>query len=295
MKKEIVKYDNKLNNLTLKSFSKRDLDFFYAICSKVRDRRTEVVELSFDEIKEITEYNQSQDRFLKELDRMNSKLMSCGWTYEDDTMILRFNLFRMFCINKTKEVLEVCIEDEFMWIFNDLTRNFTSFELSEFVNLKSVYSKKLYRILKQWKTKGKTPEYKIDIFKELLGTPKYAVKDLTKEIIKPAIQELDEKKIFKNLKCEPVYAKKRGKPIIGYFFTFEPEDLQISFSSLKDFDQILEDMSDEDKKATLKTAKNIVKSKKNQTSNSKNNFNKFPQRNYNYDALEEIFLNSNND
>lgn len=27
----------------------------------------------------------------------------------------------------------------------------------------------------------------------------------------------------------------------------------------------------------------------------KNNFNKFPQRNYNYDALEEIFLNSNND
>lgn len=36
MAKEIVKYNNKMNNFPLKNFEKLDMNLFYTICEKVK-------------------------------------------------------------------------------------------------------------------------------------------------------------------------------------------------------------------------------------------------------------------
>src|SRR5574344_1709798 len=46
---------------------------------------------------------------------------------------------------------------------------FTQYLLSQTANLKSVYSARLYELLIQWKSVGKTPEFKLNIFREQLG------------------------------------------------------------------------------------------------------------------------------
>ena len=51
MAKEIVKYNNNMNKIPLKNFSKNDLNFFFAICSQVKEKGSYLIELSFDRIK----------------------------------------------------------------------------------------------------------------------------------------------------------------------------------------------------------------------------------------------------
>ncbi|MBD9782270.1 replication initiation protein, partial [Enterococcus faecium] len=72
-----------------------------------------------------------------------------------------------------------------------------------------------------YRTKGIAYFSKED-FHELLDIPKsYRESDINKKIIKPIRQELTA--IFKGLTIQKRYGKGRGKPVIGYQFTFKPE------------------------------------------------------------------------
>lgn len=274
---EIVKYNNKMNNMPLKNFEKNDLDFFYAICSKVKNKGSEIIEIPFKEIKSLTKYEQAQIRFISDLDRMNKKLINCSGRFENNDEIVYFNLFSTFRIIKSREVLKIRVNADFIWLLNDIAKEFTSFELQEYVSLDYTYSKGLYRLLKQWKTKGKTPMYKVDEFKELLSTPNYTPKDIMKEIINPAIDDINKHKAFKNLRCEVIYARKRGRPVEGYIFHFDKDDLkgQIEFRNSEELEEIVCGMSKEEINKTLKIAADIQKGNK---TGNKNKFNKFTQR-----------------
>lgn len=266
MSKEIVKYDNKMNKIPLKSFEKIDMNFFYAICAKVKERGTELVEIPLEDLKELTGYRStSLERFKEDLLRMNRKLIDCNGMYETEDEIVQFNLFSTFTIVKSRKVLKVKVNQDVAWLLNGIAKEFTSFELQEYVALNGIYAKALYRLLKQWKTQGKTPEYKIAEFKELLATPDYEPKILMRDVVKPAVEEIKTIKGFETLWCEVVYAKKRGRPVQGYIFHFDPEDLngQVSFSSIEQFDEITKGMTDKRKAAAVATANNILKAKKN--------------------------------
>ncbi|CUU91037.1 putative RepE [Campylobacter hyointestinalis subsp. hyointestinalis] len=85
-------------------------------------------------------------------------------------------------------------------------------ELIEFSNLTSKYTQTLYRILKQFRSTGTVTifENDWDKFVEIMDIPKgYAMSDIDKRILTPAIKELSEKTlfstdrvIFENLKYE---------------------------------------------------------------------------------------------
>ncbi|WP_144487898.1 replication initiation protein, partial [Bacillus subtilis] len=71
------------------------------------------------------------------------------------------------------------------YILNSITNNFTKFELKEMTNLKSTYSKNMFRILKQYKHTGYM-KIKIDDFRERLDVPKsYRMTDINKNVLKP--------------------------------------------------------------------------------------------------------------
>ena len=74
----------------------------------------------------------------------------------------------------------------------------TQFEFFEFATLISVYSKTVYRFLKQYR---KTGFWKVSLedFKSLLSVPKsYSPSDIDKRVLKPVMKELPS--IFKGLK-----------------------------------------------------------------------------------------------
>lgn len=296
MTKEIVKYNNKMNNIPLKSFEKMDLNFFYAICSQVKEKGSELVEISLDRLKELTDYKSTSiERFKADLLRMNRKLMECKGMYETEEEIVQFNLFSTFTIVKSRQVLKVRVNSDVAWLLNDIAKEFTAFELQEYVALEGIYSKALYRLLKQWKTKGITKQYGVEELKELLATPNYPPMKLMEKVIKPAVEDIKKHKAFENLWCDVIYAKKRGKPVEGYVFHFSKDDLkgQISFADVEQFDEITKTMNKKQKAELVSTANNLLKAKNSKKTVKKNGFCNFPQREYDFDELEKMLLATN--
>ena len=82
-------------------------------------------------------------------------------------------LFRKFSVKLDEQIVTVRVSEEMEYILNKLnidTGNWTQFEFFEFATLKSVYSKTVYRFLKQYR---KTGFWKVSLedFKSLLSIP----------------------------------------------------------------------------------------------------------------------------
>ena len=219
---EYVKYDNELNTLRIKNFRSIDWDMFVAISAQMYEQGDEVMVFSLSDLAFCCGYTQyNYDDFMVDLKMMNQKLLEAigEVVVEDEEM--QFNLFSTFSINKAKHTLRVRVNPDYMHLYNAIQGNFTMFELKEFISLNSKYSKQIYRLLKQFRSTGM---YRVGMndFKELLGiSSKYRTRDIISKILAPSVAELSE--YFNELKCEPIRARKRGKPIVGFYFSFTPQ------------------------------------------------------------------------
>lgn len=205
---EVVKYQNQLNATPLRNFKAVDLDFLMLLCHKFREKGTETIQFDLTEIKELANYKfTGQDRFIKDLVGMNKKLLNCDFIFRDENKIVQFVLFTKFEIDSNRETLTVRVNDEFAFLLNDLGKEFTRFELDEFVHIKSSYAKECYRRLKQFRTTGEWI-VKIDEFRKLLDVPdSYKMCDIDRWVLKPIEKELSP--LFNNFKITKI--KKRGR------------------------------------------------------------------------------------
>lgn len=253
MGKEIVKYDNDMNSVAFGKFKEKELDLFFSICFKVRDLGTKKVVLSFSELKALSNYsNRNLERFIKDLsntyDKMlglNIKIMHSGLSFT------KFNLFSEYTVNVEKKTITIQVHEKFEYILNKMLKegNYTKFELIEFVNLKSSYSKNMFKLLKQWETK-KERKFDIHEFRNILDIPpKYRMSEIDKKIITPIMQELSQ--LFSNLKLEKI---KTGRNVTGLKFSWNNTKLN---NKLKNSDVIdLIEISDNLNKAIEKAKKN---------------------------------------
>ena len=222
---EIVKYRNEMNKVALRNFKSKELDLFIAIVSRMREKGEQEITFTFDYLKELIKYetSHSTDLFYKELKSMYDKLIQCVWGWENEKEIVRFVLFTRYKVDKDNQTVKVKINEEFTWVLNVLTEGlFTRFELEEFIELKSSYTKEFYRRMKQFRTTG-IWKVSIEEFRRLLDVPvNYRICDIDNWVLKPIQKELKEKY---NLKIKKIYnAKGRGRPkVAGFEFTFEKE------------------------------------------------------------------------
>lgn len=266
---EIVKYHNYMNSLKFTGFTVIDFNFLLTLCSRLKDKGTNEVTFSFTELRILTNYKKSNSikQFVEDLKRMNEKLMKITCSLKTETEIIMFVLFPTFAINLNKQTLTVSVNERFRFILNELIKHFTRFDLQEFVTLESKYSKSLYRLLKQYRTTGKY-EIEVNAFREKMDCPEsYNNKQFMQNIINPAFKSLQN--YFHDLQCETKYAHKRGRPVLGYIFTFTPEVR----GNETDHSQKEKNVLEKDKK-------------------SKNGFSNFHQREYDYEELEKEILNS---
>jgi len=211
-----------MNGLNFSGFTSIDFDFLMTLCSRMKDKGTNELTLTFDELKDIINYKPtSLKRFVSDIIRMNEKLMKISCALEKDGQIFQFVLFTTFITNPERKIVTIAVNERFKFILNDITKNFTRFDLEEFVRLESKYTKTLFRLLKQFRTMGKY-EISLEMFRQKMDIPiSYTSRDIHFKIIDPSIQELQN--CFKDLKCTIQYANKRGRPVTGYIFTFKPE------------------------------------------------------------------------
>lgn len=275
---EIVKYDNYLNQLALSGFSAVELDLLMTICAKMKNQELDSVKLSFDEIRELAEYSKnSNDELIKSLKETNIKLSRIACTLENESDVIQFVLFTTFWIQKKEKILIIQVNPDFRFVLNALDKNFTRFELLEFIRINGRYPKQLYRLLKQFRTTG---VFRISLqdLRERMDIPEtYDIRDIREKVLKPAIKEISP--YFEDLKFEAKKEKRRGNPVTGYEFTFKKETVK----------NIKDDVAGSSKENIKKTSN---KKGNKDSGKKKGNFYNFEQRNdYDYKELERQLLN----
>ncbi|MFX8085997.1 replication initiation protein RepM [Acinetobacter baumannii] len=103
---------------------------------------------------------------------------------------------------------------------NGVKEFFTQYLLSQTANLKSVYSSRLYELLIQWRSTGKTPIINLEDFRAQLGVEEDQYKlmsDFKKRVLDLAINDINEKTDIK----ATYQQHKKGRSISGFSFTFK--------------------------------------------------------------------------
>ena len=206
----------------MRNFNSVEMDLFFSICSRMREKGTEPIKFDFNDLKQLSDYKPtSNTRFVDDIQSVYKKLLSLQYTERDGHIIRGFVLFHHYEIDLDKETVEIGVNPKLEYILNQLSQEFTKFELEEFTNLRSSYSKTAYRQLKRFRKTGYAI-FTIEQFRELLCIPKsYQVCHITDNVLKPIQTELSQ--YFRSLKIKKVKAKK-GRTITHIEFTFQGED-----------------------------------------------------------------------
>jgi len=234
---EIVKYHNDMNAVSFTGFNAVELDLLLSICAKIRDERTLAVTYSFEQLKELSKYSQTATKtFVRDLRNTYKKLIRLTFCLGDDAYFTEFVLFTKYTVDINNQQVTIGVNHEFSYLLNELTSNFTRFELAEFVGLASKYSKNLYRLLKQFRTTGQV-FFTVADFRIKLDIPKsYEMRDINKTILEPIQRELTP--LFENFRIEKVKnTKKRGHPVTHINFYFEPQQV-IQNASIAELEQV---------------------------------------------------------
>lgn len=241
---ELTQYRNELNMIPLKDFTPIEIDLFFSICTKMRDTGTKKIRHSFEDLKALSDYRKHTtiEVFADRLQVVYQKMQTLTYKRTENKRRENFVLFPYFVIDEQEQYVEISINQDLIHILNDLTGNFTIFELKEFTSIQSAYSKNAFRLLKQYKSTGlyRVP---LDEFKELLDIPYSRMCDIDSRVLK--IIEKDLSDSFNNLKIEKV---KKGRKVVGLEFTFDKEDHKQKKKKDKKEIEVIEQLTQEKSK-----------------------------------------------
>lgn len=218
----LVVYSNELNTLVLKGFNDAELKLFFAICSRLKGMGTNEVRFSYAYLRELTKEKKhyTQVEYAELIRQMYHKLLGIRFVYEDQTKEGEINLFQGYEHSLTDHSFAISVTPKFEYMFNALEQNFTIWSLEEFVEIPGIYGKQLYRLLKQWRTVGYV-SYKWNDFQLLMDIPDtYESKDVTRRVVKTAVERLRKIYEFRDLSYE---YRKSGKYIKSIQFKWTPE------------------------------------------------------------------------
>lgn len=222
---EIVKYDPELNTIPLRKFTPVEMNLFFSIVSRMRDKGDETVRFSFDQLKELSAYKPTaNNRFIDDIESTYQKILGLRFGRRSKDGLHRefFVMFTEFEINGHADdpYVDIKIYPKAIKLLNEL-ESWVRYALSEFRDLKSSYAKTMFRLLKQFRTTGYA-YFSVADFNELLDVPKsYKSSNINQSVLKPIKEELTP--LFRGLTVRKKYGNGRGKPVIGYSFTWKPE------------------------------------------------------------------------
>lgn len=225
--KEVTQYKNQVNSIPMRKWTGEEMNFFFAVLTKLRDEGTKEIVMDKYELAELAQYSVTHNkRYRDTIKSLVDKIGTLTYieetknSYEAMPLFLKFKATWEDDLTNMELILKV--NPDFEYILNRWNEgNWTKFLLEEFIKIESTYSKTLFRLLKQWKTVGKR-EFDLEEFKKLMDIPKsYNVGRINDRIVKNGIRDLEP--YFKDLRVKIVKANTKGNPVIGYKFTWDPE------------------------------------------------------------------------
>lgn len=221
MSNEIVKHHNDLNTVIMRKWTAEEMNFFFAIITKVRDEGTRLMKFDTDELRFLASKDFHLDRWSQTMKSVADKVVDLKYYERTEHSYAVMNLFSYFRVDEKECIVEVEVSSKFEYVINKLEAQFTQYELQEFTAIRSTYAKTAYRLLKQWRTVGRK-EFKIDEFKLLLDMPSsYKSSEIDRAVITPILKQLSP--YFEDLKVKKIKSKKRGNPVLAYEFTWKKE------------------------------------------------------------------------
>lgn len=101
-----------------------------------------------------------------------------------------------------------------------LEENFTKYEIEQISKLTSIYAIRLYELLIQWRSRGKTPTFDLDVFRSQLGVDDGQYKTMCN--FKQFVLDFALKQINQFTDIIAKYEQhKSGRKITGFSFTFK--------------------------------------------------------------------------
>lgn len=262
MDRRIVKYDNRLNELRFPDFREQELNIFCNLLHHLKDREQETLKFSVSEVRGFFGSAYDSKTLAYMLKRMLGRMKERGFEYIERngyeitrhyvTMFPTFSITTEPNPNAIDELdseilksLEVRINPDFSYLINKLEKNFTRFELAEFVSISSKYTKRLYMNLKQYRKTGYM-RMEWGEFMRIMDISYTRQTDIDQFILKPAIKELTkprnlfdiQRTPFKNLKYTKI--KKGGNKVVAIEFRFDPEIREETIESSHYSDEIKE-------------------------------------------------------
>ena len=220
-REDLVVYKNEFNTVPLRNFNSVEMDLLMAIMSQMRDRGESRITFSFEDLKALSKYNKENaiQAFIDDLKSTYNKLIRLNVSFEDSHKFVSFVFFTKYEIDKDNQEILIQVNEEFAPLINQMTGSFTRFELEQFTQLKSSYSKTMYRLLKQFRLTG-FAKFPIDEFRRLLDIPvSYKMCEIDRRVLKPICNELSE--FFENLTVKKIKKKRR---VVALEFRFKHED-----------------------------------------------------------------------
>ena len=212
----IIAYHNDINKISAKTLNEKELNLLFALIYRFRRERVLNLTISFLELKKLSNGDIHSDRFLSTIENTYKKILNTKQqlTLPNGDLVL-FNVFNEFIISYKRKEVTVEINKRFRYLIDNLVGNYTKFDLIEFVNIRSSYSKNMFRLLKQFE-KTRTFIITMERFKSFFMIPvSYTMSKINDKVLKLILRDLNP--LFKNLKITKM---KRGKLIDKLKFTW---------------------------------------------------------------------------
>lgn len=218
---DLVVYHNIMNTFSFAGFTSADFSLFAAICCHVKNKGTEPVTFTFEELRDIAGLDKHYS--VEELGNiylaLSNKMLGLRQWFGFDENYKGFTLFSEVHGDKETQTVTVVVAEQAEWVFNRLERNFTTYHLASYTPIDSKYAKSLYRLLRTFRSTGKC-YIPADKIRGYLSIPdSYNTGMIMQNAIEPSLNELG--KYFENLKVEVVSSSKRGGKVEMYRFTFD--------------------------------------------------------------------------
>lgn len=211
---EIIKYHNDLKSLNINHLTLQEAKIFIRLIQAVQDKQDEVLNISFNDFREALTRNTTDKELIELIKKTTDKAISnyITITNEDKTIITKFTFFNEFEINTNTKKVKAQVNKKFLYLINELIKNYSTLLLSEAVQFKSKYSLLMYKKIREYYKQEKLI-LNINTFKTYLNIEDKTIRFILQRVLNQITKELP--KIFKDFS---ISKEKDGKAIKNIVF-----------------------------------------------------------------------------
>ena len=181
-----------------------------------------VCEFSYSYLKRVflLDNHYTRNKTSKKIDDFRKTVLTTYYEFIDENTERYTVVFTHIENDKKNDILRIKINPDFYEFFLPRSK-FTYFSLMEFVSLKTMYSKRLFILLKQFRTTGYR-RISVEAFREFMGADDKTYDDfaqLRRRVLLPALNEITDKNYIKGLQFKEI--KENGsKKVTSLVFKF---------------------------------------------------------------------------